>query len=216
MRDTMMLMQELSDLILSLGLPGIVTVVFIESGFPFGFFLPGDTVLFAAGLFAAKGHFSLALAMTTIFIANFAGVTIGYWTGRGLGKRFIKQENRLLFRHEYVEKAEQFYAKHGGKAIILGRFIPAVRSFVPIIAGVANMKYRELMIYNAIGAALWAISVPLIGYLAGGWLESHGINIDTLILPIIIIIIVLSLAGPIVHSLSDKQTRRALVKKLRR
>lgn len=210
----LMLMHDLNDLIVSLGLPGIVTVVFIESGFPFGFFLPGDTLLFAAGLLAAKGHFSLMLAVIMIFIANFAGVTIGYWSGRGLGKRFIKKEDGLLFRHEYVEKAEQFYEKHGGKAIIFGRFVPAVRSFVPIIAGVANMKYRELMLYNAIGAALWAFSIPLIGYFAGGWLESRGINIDTLILPIVAFIIIVSLAGPFIHALSDKKTRQKLFKRL--
>lgn len=209
-------MQQFNDLIVSLGLPGIVTVIFIESGFPFGFFLPGDTVLFAAGLLAAKGHFSLALAIVLIFIANFAGATIGYLTGRSLGKRFIKEEDGLLFRREYVEKAEAFYKKHGGKAIVLGRFIPAVRSFVPIIAGVANMTYRKLMFYNAIGAALWALSVPLIGYFAGSWLEAHGINVDTLILPIVLLIVVVSLGGPLVHALSNRDTRKKLLKRLSR
>jgi membrane-associated protein len=203
-------MDQLNDVILSLGLPGIVTVIFIESGFPFGFFLPGDTVLFAAGLLASKGHFPLALAVLLIFISNFAGVTIGYWSGRGLGKRYVQREDNMLMRHEYVEKAEAFYEKHGGKAIILGRFIPAVRSFVPIIAGVAKMRYRDLMIFNAIGAALWAISIPAIGYYAGGWLEQHGINIDALILPVILLIIFLSLAGPLFHALSDRETRKKL------
>lgn len=209
-------MQQLSDLILSLGLTGIVTVVFIESGFPFGFFLPGDTILFAAGLFAAKGEFPLSLAILMIFIANFAGVTIGYWSGRGLGKRYVNKESKLLFRHEYVEKAEAFYAKHGGKAIILGRFIPAVRSFVPIIAGVANMNYRELMIYNAIGAIIWATSVPLVGYFAGNWLEAHGISIELLVVPIFLVVIVLSFAGPLIHALSDRKTRAKIAQKFKR
>lgn len=207
-------MQQLSDFIFSLGLPGIVAVIFIESGFPFGFFLPGDTILFTAGLLAARGHFSLALAILLIFIANFAGVTIGYWSGRSLGKRYVKEEGGLLFRHEYVERAEHFYQKHGGKAIILGRFVPAVRSFVPIVAGVANMKYRELMTYNAIGAVIWSVSVPVIGFYAGSWLDQHGINVDSLILPIIALIVVISLAGPLIHALSDKPTRRKLLKKL--
>lgn len=211
----MCVMHDLNDIILSLGLPGIAVVVFIESGFPFGFFLPGDTILFAAGLLAAKGHFTLTLAITTIFIANFAGVTIGYWSGRGLGKRFLDREDRMLFRHEYVEKAERFYEKHGGKAIILGRFIPGVRSFVPIIAGVAKMKYRQLMIFNAIGAALWAGSIPATGYFAGSWLEQRGINIDTLIMPVILLVIVLSLGGPLVHALADRDTREKLLKRLR-
>ena len=199
-----------------MGLFGIIAVVFIESGFPFGFFLPGDTVLFAAGLLAAKGQFSIALAITMIFIANFAGVTIGYWMGRGLGKRYVKQESNLLFRHEYVEKAERFYTKHGGKAIILGRFIPAVRSFVPIIAGVAKMDYRHLMLYNAIGALIWATSVPLVGYLAGNWLEDHGISIELLVVPVFLVIVVLSFAGPLVHAFANKKTREKMLAKLKR
>jgi len=209
-------MTEFNNLIVSLGLPGIIAVIFVESGFPFGFFLPGDTILFAAGLLAAKGHFSLTLAIIMIFIANFAGATIGYWSGKGLGKRFIKEEDGLLFRREYVEKAEAFYKKHGGKAIILGRFIPAVRSFVPIIAGVAKMPYRTLMFYNAIGALLWALSVPLIGYFAGGWLEAHGINVDTLILPIVLLVVVLSLGGPLIHALGNKASRKQLFKRFTR
>lgn len=212
----MCLMHNLNDIILSLGLPGIVIVVFIESGFPFGFFLPGDTILFAAGLFAAQGQFSILLAMTMIFVANFAGVTIGYWSGRSLGKRYVKKESRLLFRHEYVEKAENFYRKHGGKAIVLGRFIPAVRSFIPIIAGVANMEYRKLIFYNAIGALIWATSVPLVGYFSGQWLEDHGISIELLVVPIFLLIIFMSFFGPVVHALSSKDNRDKIFKRFRR
>lgn len=209
-------MHALNDIILSLGLFGIVAVVFVESAFPFGFFLPGDTILFAAGLFAAQGQFPIALAITMIFIANFAGVTIGYWMGRGLGKRYVKQESKLLFRHEYVEKAELFYEKHGGKAIILGRFIPAVRSFVPIIAGVANMNYRHLILYNAIGAFIWATSVPLVGYFAGNWLEDQGIDIELLVVPVLILVIILSFMGPLVHALSSKSVRNKILRRIRR
>lgn len=209
-------MHALNEIILSLGLFGIVTVVFIESAFPFGFFLPGDTILFAAGLFAAQGQFSIFLAMTMIFIANFAGVTIGYWSGRSLGKRYVKKESKLLFRHEYVEKAEKFYEKHGGKAIILGRFVPAVRSFVPVIAGVANMEYRKLIFFNAIGALIWSTSIPLVGYFSGQWLEDRGINIELLVLPIFLIIIILSFLGPIIHALSSKETREKILRRIRR
>ena len=203
-------MSELNDLIFSLGLPGIAIVVFIESGFPVGFFLPGDTMLFAAGILAASGHFSLALAIAVIFVANFLGVTIGYWTGKEYGKRYIREESKFLFKKEYVEKAEDFYKRHGGKAIILGRFIPAVRAFIPAIAGIAKMPYRELMIYNAIGAALWSISVPALGYFAGDWLKAHGIDVEMLILPIILAIIAISLLGPVVHALQNPKTRKAM------
>lgn len=206
-------MTVLNELILHFGLIGIIIVIFIESGFPFGFFLPGDTLLFTAGLLAAKGNFPIALAIFLIFFANFAGVTIGYLTGKSLGKRWLRGEDRLLFRHEYVEKAELFYARHGGKAIVLGRFIPAVRSFVPMVAGVANMRYRTLMFYNAIGAILWACSVTLIGYFLGSWLESKGINVETLILPIFAIIILLSFAAPIAHALRNPKTRAKLLRR---
>lgn len=205
---------NLDSLLFAIGLPGIALIIFIESGFPFGFFLPGDTLLFTAGLLASQGHFSIALAIMVIFISNFAGVTVGYWTGRSLGKRYVSKESHFLFRREYVEKATEFYKKHGGKAIIFGRFVPAVRSFVPIVAGVADMNYRTLMIYNAIGAAIWAISIPLIGYYAGGWLEERGISVDAFILPIIIFIVLTSLAGPLLHSLQDKTTRQELLRKV--
>ena len=208
-------MHALNDIILNLGLIGIIIVVFIESGFPFGFFLPGDSLLFAAGLFAAKGQFPIEIAILGIFLANFAGVTIGYWTGRSLGKRWLKKEDGLIFRRSYVEKATKFYERHGGKAIVLGRFVPAVRSFVPMIAGVAGMSYKRLMIFNAIGAALWATSVPLIGFFSGAWLERHGINIELLVVPVIVAIIVLSFAAPLVHALSDKKTRQKLLARFR-
>ncbi len=208
-------MHQLNDLIVSLGLGGIITVIFIESAFPFGFFLPGDTLLFTAGLLAAKGHFSVVLAMLFIFLSNFAGVTIGYWMGRGLGKRYVKDERKILFRQDYVDKAQEFYKKHGGKAIIFGRFIPAVRSFVPIVAGVANMHYRTLMFYNAIGAVLWTVSVTLLGFYAGHWLEARGVNVDMLILPIIAFIIIVSLLGPFIHSLTNPDVRKKLLRKLK-
>lgn len=209
-------MSELNDLIFSLGLPGIAIVVFIESGFPVGFFLPGDTMLFAAGILAASGHFSIVMAMTVIFVANFLGVTIGYWTGKEYGKRYISDESKFLFKKEYVEKAEDFYKRHGGKAIVLGRFIPAVRAFIPAIAGIAKMPYRELMIYNIIGAALWSISIPALGYFAGDWLKARGIDVEMLILPIILAVIVISLLGPFVHALQNPKTRKKLIAKTKK
>ena len=209
-------MHGLNDLIFSLGLPGIALVVFIESSFPVGFFLPGDTLLFAAGLMSAQGHFSLVLAITIIYIANFAGVTIGYWSGKSMGKRAVRAERRVILKQEYVDAAEKFYAKHGGKAIILGRFIPAVRSFIPMVAGVANMKYRELMIYNAIGAALWTITIPVMGFYFGGWLKARGVDVDMIILPIILAIIVISLITPLIHTLRNPETRKKLILSIRK
>jgi len=199
----------------SIGLLGIAAIIFIESAFPFGFVLPGDTLLFAAGILAAKGHFGLVALMVVVFATTVAGVTIGYFSGKQVGKRLFKKEDAMIFRREYVESAKKFYERHGGKAVILGRFVPAVRSFVPLVAGIAHMNYRKFMFYNIIGGVIWAVTVPLLGFYAGGWLEARGINIDHLILPIVGIIVVLSLLGPIVHALHDPVSRKKLLHKLR-
>lgn len=204
----------LNDWILNLGIVGIAIVIFIESGFPFGFFLPGDTLLFAAGILAAKGNFTVEAAIIIIFFANFFGVTVGYWSGIKLIDKLDRIKDNFFFKKEYIERATVFYEKHGGKAIILGRFIPAVRSFVPIVAGIANMHYRKLIYYNAIGAGIWVIGVTLIGFFAGTWLENHGINIELLLLPIFIIVIVLTFLAPLIHSLRKKDTRHKILRKI--
>ncbi|HEX6461681.1 MAG TPA: DedA family protein [Candidatus Saccharimonadales bacterium] len=199
----------------SIGLLGIAIIIFIESAFPFGFILPGDTLLFAAGILAAKGHFGLIALMIVVFTTTVAGVTIGYFSGKQVGKRLFNKEDAMIFRREYVESAKKFYERHGGKAVILGRFVPAVRSFVPLVAGIAHMNYKKFMFYNIIGGLIWATTIPLLGFYAGGWLESRGINVDHLILPIIAVIILLSLLGPMVHALHDPVSREKLLRKLR-
>ena len=208
-------MQALSDIILNMGIYGIAIVIFVESAFPFGFFLPGDTLLFATGMLASRGNFSIEYGLTVVFIANFVGVTVGYFLGKVLMEHWRDLEDGILIKRSYIDKAAVFYAKHGGKAIALGRFIPAVRSFIPIVAGVAEMSYKRLMVFNAIGAFGWVVGVGLIGYFSGNWLEAHGINIEMLVLPIFAVIIVLSFAAPIAHALHDKKTRDALLRKLR-
>jgi Uncharacterized membrane-associated protein len=208
-------MEALNDIILNLGIYGIAIVIFIESAFPFGFFLPGDTLLFAAGMLAARGNFTIEYGLTVIFIANFVGVTVGYYLGKVLMEHWRDLQDGIFIKRSYIDKAAGFYARHGGKAIALGRFIPAVRSFIPIVAGVAEMSYKRLMVFNAIGAFAWVVGVGLIGYFSGSWLESRGINIEMLVLPIFAIIIALSFAAPIVHALRDKKSRESLLRKLR-
>jgi len=201
---------DITSLMQTIGLLGIAALVFVESGLPFGFFLPGDTLLFSAGLFAAHGQFNVVVTILVIFAASALGAATGYVIGAQFGKRFIKAEGGLLFRQEYVEKASRFYTKHGTLAIILSRFVPLVRTFLPIVAGVAAMPYRRFMIVNTIGALLWASTIVLTGYFAGGWLESHGVSVEALVIPVIGLVVLLSLFGPLLHGLRDPKTRAAL------
>lgn len=198
------------------GLFAIAAVIFIESGFPFGFFLPGDTFLFAAGLLAGHGHFPIWAAMIVALIAAIGGVTCGYLSGKHLGQRWLKKEKSFLFRRDYVERATQFYERYGGVAVILCRFVPGARSFVPFIAGIVRMDYGRFMLYNVIGGILWAIGVPLLGYFAGGWLEARGINVEALILPIVAAIVVISLLAPVAHSLLNRESRAKLLARFKK
>lgn len=199
----------------SIGLLGIAAIIFIESAVPFGFVLPGDTLLFAAGILAAKGHFGIVELIVIVLVCTIASVTVGYAGGKQIGKRFFKKEDAMIFRREYVETAKKFYERHGGKAILLSRFVPAVRSFVPMVAGIAGMNYHRFMFYNIVGGIIWATTIPLLGFYAGGWLESQGINVDHLILPIIAAIVIISALGPFVHALHDPVSRERLLRKLR-
>ena len=200
----------------SIGLVGVGAIIFFESGLPFGFFLPGDTLLFAAGLLAASGHFPIWLVIVVAFIAAISGVTLGYFSGKHLGARWLRKERRFLLKQDYVDKATQFYDRYGALAVILCRFVPAARSFVPFIAGIVKMPYTRLMLYNVIGGSIWAIGVPLFGYFAGNWLAARGINVENLILPIVGLIIVISLSAPIVHSLLNRETRTKLLARFKK
>lgn len=145
----------------------IGAIVFAESGLLVGLFLPGDTLLFTAGLFAAHGDLPLAGSMGVIFIAAIIGDNVGYYFGQKAGPRIFKKRESLLFSRQYIEKAQVFYARHGGKTVMLARFIPYVRTFAPIVAGAANMHRLKFIIYNVAGALLWTITFVLLGYWLG-------------------------------------------------
>jgi len=195
----------------------LAAIIFTESGILAGFFLPGDTVLFTAGVLVQTGviDVNIFILIAVLFVAAVGGVSFGYWFGHKFGRRVFKKSDSLFFRHEYIEKAEQFYARHGGKTIILARFIPIVRTLAPIIAGVAKMDYRRFLVYNVIGAVIWIGSVVPVGYLAGGWLESSGTHIGTIIIPAIILVVILSLLSPLVRALQDKQSRAKIISALK-
>lgn len=166
-------------------------IIFAESGLLIGFFLPGDSLLFTAGLFAANGDLNLAVILVGCFLAAVIGDQVGYIFGKKVGPSIFNRPNSKLFKQEYVERADEFFEKHGAKTIVLARFVPVVRTFAPILAGVGKMQYRTFLAYNLLGGLLWAVGVTLLGFFLGKQIGPE--NIDKYLLPIIAIIIVVSI-----------------------
>ncbi len=147
----------------------LFAIIFIETGLVVMPFLPGDSLLFAAGMFAAQGSLSLALLLILLFIAAFAGDTVNYFIGKVFGEKAmnIKFKGKQLVKKEYLDQTHEFYEKHGPKTIIIARFVPIVRTFAPFVAGVGSMNYRTFVLYNIIGAFVWVFGLTLLGYFLG-------------------------------------------------
>jgi membrane-associated protein len=211
-------LSDLVNIITGLGVLAIAGVVFAESGLLIGFFLPGDSLLFTAGFLVHQDilHINISLFVLILFIAAALGDNAGYAFGNRVGRRLFRKKDSLLFRHENIERAEEFYEKYGSKTIILARFIPVVRTFAPIVAGIGKMRYATFFVFNLIGAFLWAVGVNYAGYFVGAWFKSRGIDIDHYLLPIILIIIILSILPPIIHILKDPKQRQAIVRSFRK
>ncbi|MEI6851016.1 MAG: VTT domain-containing protein [Candidatus Saccharibacteria bacterium] len=193
----------------------VAMIIFAESGLLIGFFLPGDSVIFTLGfLLQSMGNIGFGINIFTVvlllFFAAALGDNVGYYTGKKLGPRLFKRPNSLLFRQEYIQKAQDFYNEHGGKTIIIARFVPIVRTFAPIIAGAAKMDYKSFFTYNIIGAALWTGGFSFLGYFLGAWLTSIGVEIDTVLLPIVALILLASVAPALYHLLKNKKQREAI------
>jgi membrane-associated protein len=177
-----------THLVQDFGYIGLFLIIFLESGIIFGFFLPGDSLLFAAGLLAAQGQLNLAAVILVAVAGAILGNNAGYYTGKKAGHGLFHRKESWLFSKKRVTEAHEFFEKQGGKALVLARFIPAVRTFVPIVAGVGEMEYKHFFKYNALGGLLWGISMPVLGYTLG----KNVPNIDKYILPMIFLIILLS------------------------
>jgi len=177
---------------------GVCAIVFIETGLLVGFFLPGDSLLFTAGLLMATGVIQtpIWIAAPLIGLAAFIGDQVGYQIGKASGPRIFKRPDSRFFRQEYVDKTHEYFERFGGRTIIIARFIPIVRTFAPVVAGVAKMPYRTFVTYNIIGALLWGVGVTLLGYWLGGFEF-----VQNYIEPILIAIVVIS-AIPIFIELS--------------
>jgi membrane-associated protein len=151
----------------------ILFVVFAETGLFFGFFLPGDYLLFLAGMFVATGKLDIGILtmILGLIFAAFAGNLVGYWFGYRTGPLLYKRNDTFFFKKKYLKAAEAFYRKQGGFALILGRFVPIVRTFAPIFAGVVKLDYKKFILFNFLGAVLWITSLTLIGYFLGRQFE---------------------------------------------
>ena len=176
-------------------------VIFAESGLFFGFFLPGDSLLFTLGLLASQNVLSLPLMLVLWPIAAISGDSVGYWFGERYGRKLFQREDSVFFHKKHLVSAHEFYEKHGGKAIVLARFLPAVRTFVPIVAGMAQMSYRKFLFWNVLGGLGWSIGVTLAGFFLGSVIP----DVDKYLIPIVLLIIIVSALPPAIHIYKDNK-----------
>jgi len=181
----------------------VCVIVFIETGFFVGFFLPGDSLLVTAGVFAATGHLHLAELLALVPLCAIVGDQIGYWIGRKAGQALYRREDSLVFRRRHLDRAHQFYEKYGGKTVILARFVPIVRTFCPPVAGAALMPYGRYFVFDVAGSILWVGSMILAGYFLGSIIPNIGERIHY----VIGVVILLSLLPAIIGVLRARSSR---------
>ncbi len=203
---------DLVELIRTAGYLGVFTIVFLESGLLIGFFFPGDSLLFTAGFLASQNFFDIRILIAGCFIAAIAGDSIGYLIGAKLGPKIFKKDSSLFFHKKHLESAQSFYDKHGGKTIILARFIPVIRAFAPVVAGAGKMDYKRFIFFNFFGAVLWAIGVTLAGYYLGSLIP----DVDKYLYPIVGLIITASVLPAVHHTLVDAEIRASIINRFRR
>ena len=179
---------EIISLIQTIGLIGIFLFVFAESGLFFGFFLPGDSLLFSAGLLAASGYLNIGYLIVGCAIFAILGDAVGYWFGRKVGYKIFFKEESFFFSKKNIDRTKIFFEKHGKKAILLARFVPIVRTFTPILAGVGKMDYKSFALYNASGGILWSATMLLLGYFLGGLFP----DLQDYVLLFVVLVIVIS------------------------
>jgi len=191
--------ENLIELIKTVGYLGIFGIVFAESGLFIGFFLPGDSLLFTAGLLASQGYLNIAALLLIVFVGAVLGDNVGYAFGKTVGPKLFKRENSSLFHKKNLIRAHNFYEQYGPMTIILARFIPVVRTFSPIVAGIGQMQYKTFVFYNIFGGALWTLGLTLSGY----YLTRVIPGAESYITWIIIGIIVISVIPAIWHLLKE-------------
>lgn len=180
-------MEHLQSIIIGLGYAGVGGAVFAESGLFFGAFLPGDSLLFTVGLLASQGSFNIWILWSIVVVMAILGDNVGYMFGKMVGPKIFTKEDSLLFRKSHVVSASEFYQKHGKKAIVLARFVPIIRTFAPIIAGVAEMNYKIFFAFNVIGAFIWATLLLFAGYSVGRYIPGADKYLEWIIMGIIVL-----------------------------
>jgi membrane-associated protein len=190
------------------GYPGVALIIFIETGLLFPI-LPGDSLLVVAGIYAARGLFHVGLLAALLIPAAIAGDAVSYTVGKRAGPRIFNRPRSRFFRPEHVDKAHAFYERWGGTAIILARFMPIVRTYVPVIAGIARMPYRRFFVYNAVGAAAWVLSMTLCGYYLGELSARHGFPLDRHIEKVILVVVLLSVSPAFIAWFRSRRARLA-------
>lgn len=204
-------MINIEHIIQSGGILLIAAIVFAESGLLIGFFLPGDTLLFTAGFFAAQNNFNIVVLLVAVILAAILGDNVGYSIGRRTGHRIFKKEDSIFFHKDHIMRAEKFYERHGGKTIILARFVPVVRTFAPIVAGVGKMDRKRFVLFNIVGGVLWGGSMTLLGY----WLGSKIDNIEKFVLPAFGFATLITFGPAIYHLLKEKGNRERIISKVK-
>ncbi len=188
-------------IITTVGLLGVIAIVFAETGLFFGFFFPGDSLLFTAGFLASQGYIWFPGLLIGTFIAAVLGDSVGYAFGKRIGPALFGKDDSVFFNKQHIVRAQRFYENYGKKTIVLARFIPIVRTFAPIVAGIGNMPYRVFLSYNIIGGFLWTWAMIWLGFALGRLIP----NPDRYVLPIVAIIIIVSVIPPIREFLKNRK-----------
>jgi membrane-associated protein len=190
-------LRDLPALVQWAGYVGLTAIIFVETGLLLGFFLPGDSLLVTAGLLASQSDFGLNVWLLGVIlsVAAIVGDTVGYSIGKSTGPRIFTREDSLLFNKKHLLRAQAFYEKHGGKTIILARFMPIVRTFAPVVAGVGQMRYKSFLAYNVIGGLAWVWSMLMVGYVLGRTVPGVAKHIEKVILVVIFLSILPGIIG---------------------
>lgn len=180
-------LRDVQALVQTAGYAGLTALIFAETGLFIGFFLPGDSVMVSAGLFAQRGYLSIALLGSLLTAASIVGDSTGYWIGRATGPRMFRREDSLLFRRQHLIAAHEFYERHGGKAVVIARFMPIIRAFAPVVAGIGQMPYSRYVVYSIAGSVLWVWSMLLLGFSLGRYVPGVATHVDIVVVLIVLV-----------------------------
>jgi len=188
-------LRDVTTLVQTAGYAGLTAIIFAETGLLIGFFLPGDSVLVTAGLLGSQGYLNIYLLGGLLTVAAIVGDSIGYMIGKASGPKLFTREDSLLFNKKHLIRAHAFYERHGGKTIVIARFMPIIRTFAPVVAGMGGMQYTRFLTYNVFGGFLWVWSMLFMGYFLGQYVPGIGTHIDLVVLAIILLSILPLLSG---------------------